>query len=417
MRILQIAPRLCWPLDTGAKLRNFHLARVLAEQASVSLLTFADREASTSTLRNIYERIVTVVRNDGYTFSKIARGAVGRTPLPVLNYTSREMTSALTSLLDENQFDIVQIESVHLINYLPPLRAVRSQPLIVCDWHNIESELMQQYAQREQNIFRRAYARRTARLLRVYENRALQEFDAHICVSERDCEQLSQLNPGAKVQVIENGVDTNYYSYSAGNLSRHRILFVGSMDYHANIDGAVHFARDVWPQVHARHPQLVFTIVGKDPGPEVRKLETIEGIEVTGTVDDVRPFYGEAVASVVPLRVGGGSRLKILEAMAAGVPVISTRLGGEGLEVQNGENVLIADNISELVTAIVNVLENDSQRQHLINAGRALVTEHYDWSKLGHALFNFYKDLKREASPAYADPPSNESDAPAKQFG
>lgn len=402
MRILQIAPRLCWPLDTGAKIRNFYLARGLAQHASVSLLAFADREQSVPELQKFYDQVVTVQRARSYTVSKIVRGALGKTPLPVLNYTTESMKKAVARLLAEKDFAVVQIESVHLIEYLPLIRGSSGRPLVVCDWHNIESELMGQYAEHDRNLFRRGYARRTARLLREFEQRALKDFDAHICVSERDAERLRQFNPEAKVYVIENGVDTSYYLGQASNdtdASRSRILFVGSMDYHANIDAVANFARDVWPRVHARNLELVFTIVGKDPHPQIRQLENIDGIEVTGTVDDVRPFYRQAVASIVPLRVGGGSRLKILEAIAAGVPVISTTLGAEGLGVQNGENILIADDTSEFVEAIVKVLENESLRQRLINAGRALVTERYDWSKLGKALFNLYNDLKSRSLP------------------
>ena len=150
--------------------------------------------------------------------------------------------------------------------------------------------------------------------------------------------------------------------------------------------------------MHAREPGLVFTIVGKDPDPRIRELASIDGVEVTGTVPDVRPFYREAVASIVPLRVGGGSRLKILEAMAAGVPVISTSLGAEGLKVQNAEDILIAENTSEFVKAIASVTENESARQRLISAACALVAERYDWSRLGNELFAIYERLIEKRS-------------------
>jgi glycosyltransferase involved in cell wall biosynthesis len=165
------------------------------------------------------------------------------------------------------------------------------------------------------------------------------------------------------------------------------------MDYHANIDGALNFAREVWPQVRERQPNLVFTIVGRDPPPEVRELERMPGIEVTGTVADVRPYYREALVAVVPLNVGGGSRLKILEAMAAGTPVVSTTLGAEGLEVRSGENILIADRKEQLVAAILSVVENESQRRGLQAGGRALISDRYDWSRLGLSLFAAYEEL------------------------
>ncbi len=397
MRVLQFAPRVCWPLDTGAKLRNYHLARVLAQRVQVSLLAFSDPGISADGLGDLYERVIPVVRDSSYTPVKVARGFLGLTPLPVLNYTTNSMKQALRRLVAEHDFEIVQVESIHLMSYLPILRQARRRPVVVCDWHNIESELMQRYSEREPGFLRRAYASKTARLMRDFEARALKEFDAHVTVSERDAERLRLINPKARVFVIENGVETAFYSDHEIGISNQthaqRIVFVGSMDYHANIDGAVHFARNVWPAVQEQRPGLTFTIVGKDPSAEVRELARLPGIEVTGTVDDVRPFYREAIAAVVPLNVGGGSRLKILEAMAAGVPVVSTTLGAEGLGVRPDENILIADTNEELAKAIIGLTGNEARREELSAAGRALVTSRYDWASLGDELFRAYKEL------------------------
>jgi glycosyltransferase involved in cell wall biosynthesis len=165
------------------------------------------------------------------------------------------------------------------------------------------------------------------------------------------------------------------------------------MDYHANVDAVVHFGREIWPSLHERIPELVFTIVGRDPAPEVLKLEAFSGVEVTGTVEDVRPYYHEAIATIVPLNIGGGSRLKILEAMAAGVPVVSTTLGAEGLDVQDDQNILIADTNQGLSNALILLAESAEQRLRLSAAGRALVYERYDWSRPGAALLAIYEGL------------------------
>lgn len=417
MRVLQFAPRVCWPLDTGAKLRNYHLARVLAERARVTLLAFRDAGEPLINFENPYEQVVIVKRDPGYTPAKILRGALGRTPLSLLNYTTEAMKQALAQILSEQGFDVVQVESIHLMGYLPILRAAPGRPRVICDWHNIESELMQRYCEREPNFLRRTYARKTARQLSTLEQQATHDFDAHVVVSYRDRERLLQLNPVSSISVIENGVDSAYYSDQEIEKARaawrihqrpddagvdgvrqspsraNRIVFVGSMDYHANIDGVVDFAREVWPAVHERNPELVFTIVGRDPAAEVRQLASIRGIEVTGTVDDVRPYYREAVASIVPLQVGGGSRLKILEAMAAGVAVVSTTLGAEGLDVRRAVNILIADTSAQLLEAITGVVENEELRNQLSDAGRALVSSRYDWARAGESLFRIYEDL------------------------
>lgn len=404
--MLQLAPRLCWPLDTGAKLRNYHLGRELSEHAHVSLLAFVHDGEPFAIPGNFYERVLTVRREPGYSFTKLLRGVVGRTPLPLLNYTTDSMSQALEGLLAQTDFDIVQVESIHLMGYLPIIRAAQRRPLIICDWHNIESELMSRYREREGNLLRRAYAQRTARLMRNFEQRALDEFDAQITVSERDAERLRKLNSKARIFVIENGVDAPHYSDDQLGLadavpgtqqvmrdSPNRIVFVGSMDYHANVDGVVSFSREVWPRLRQRRPGLTLTIVGRDPSPEVRELESVPGLEVTGTVDDVRPYYREAIAAIVPLKVGGGSRLKILEAMAAGVPVISTTLGAEGLEVTHDENILIADTNEEMIEAIMRLIERPEDGKQLSGAGRALVSKRYDWTRVGTNLFRTYQQL------------------------
>lgn len=402
MRVLHFAPRVCWPLDTGAKLRNYHLARVLARQTRVTLLAFNHHNESSTPFENPYEQVIAVKRDSPYTFTKVLRGLWGRTPLPVLNYTTDSMKRALEGILQEKDFDVVQLEGIHLMAYLPIIRSARRPPLVICDWHNVESELMRQYSQHEPNLLRRAYAGKTARLMSEFEKRALREFDAHVVVSQKDAERLRNLNGDARVFVIENGVDTSYYSDALiekaaaaprDTLGKSRIVFVASMDYHANIEGAVSFARDVWPSLRAHQPELVFTIVGRDPSREVRALALTPGIEVTGTVDDVRPFYRNAAAAIVPLNIGGGSRLKILEAMAAGVPVVSTTLGAEGLDVRHGENILIADTNEQLVEAITSVVEDQNRRNRLGSAGRALVSTHYEWAKLGGSLFELYQKL------------------------
>lgn len=449
-------PRIPWPLNTGAKLRNYHLAREIARRAEITLLAFSENGGQTSNVNSstgkqpetqqkqeagkaprdessaepllaspesFYDRVVTIGRDQGYTLSKIVRGALGRTPLPVLNYTTPAMKQALARILDEQEFDIVQIESIHLAEYLPIIRAARKRPLIICDWHNIESELMSRYSERQTNLLRRTYARRAARQMSSLERRSMREFDAHVVVSGRDGARLHELEQEARVFVIENGVDTSYYTderiakahaawlkeqdgaAADAHIARHesvlsapeekprRIAFVGSMDYHANVDAVVSFAKEIWPRLLEQQPGLTFTIVGRDPDAEVRQLVSIPGIEVTGTIDDVRPYYHEMLAAIIPLRVGGGSRLKILEAMAAGVAVVSTTLGAEGLDVQDGKNILIAETAEEFCKAINDLSENEEQRRKLIAGGHALVFEQYDWSRLGALLFEKYESL------------------------
>jgi glycosyltransferase involved in cell wall biosynthesis len=402
-RVLYFAPKVFWPPDTGAKLRNYHLARQLALTDQVTYLGFAvpDVTPSAPPPERVCDRVIAVPRDRGYTVPNLVRGILGRTPLPILNYTTEPMAAALERALADDEHDLVQIEGVHLLGYLPRLRAAKGRPVVVCDWHNVESELMSRYGERAAGVLKRLYARSTARRLRDAEREALTKLEAHVVVSERDREHLLSLAPSARVFVVENGVDVAHFADDrldeahrssalkrAGGAApeRKRLLFVGSMDYHANIDAATHFVAHGWRALRARRPGYTLTLVGRNPPAEVRALAAEPGVEVTGTVADVRPYYREAACAVVPLRVGGGSRLKILEAMAAGVPVVSTHLGAEGLLAEDGVHLLIGDTPEALVRALEWVVGSEELRAKLVASGRDLVRARYDWAAQGQAL-------------------------------
>jgi glycosyltransferase involved in cell wall biosynthesis len=283
-----------------------------------------------------------------------------------------------------------------MASYQAACKRAASRPLLVYDWHNIESELLEQYGAAAPSAAHGIYARLTAVRVRAMEQGLLAAADAHLVCSRREREALVARVPGAEVLVTPNGVDPESFpeaSPAADARVRSRLVFVGSMDYHANISAAVEFTTSVWPALRPHLPGCQLTLVGCNPAPEVRALARQEGVVVTGTVPDVRPYYEEALAAVVPLRTGSGTRLKILEAMAARVPVVSSTLGAEGLDVSPGENVLIADSVTEWVGAIQRLASDKDLWRKLGAAGRALVEERYDWRTIGRSLRDTYMNL------------------------
>ena len=204
------------------------------------------------------------------------------------------------------------------------------------------------------------------------------------------------------MHVVENGVDTAHYANlgQTPSTTKPNLIFVGSMDYHANIDAAIWFATELWPSIRADHPDLQFKIVGRAPSKKVQALAEVPGVIVTGGVPDVRPFYRDALAAVVPLRVGGGTRLKILESMAAGVPVVSTTLGAEGLEATPGMEIVIADTAEAFRTAVSRLIAGPSSRAQLARAASARVVATYDWSAIGTRLFAIYQATLKTARAA-----------------
>jgi sugar transferase (PEP-CTERM/EpsH1 system associated) len=403
MRLLYFTPQQIWPVNSGSRLRNYNLARQLAARASVTIVEMGGggQEQRISKENSDLANVVTLDKCRAYSPSIILRGLAGPAPMTVLNCWSPRSASQLADVLRLHQFDTVQIEGVHLMKFLPMIQQTPGCPAIVVDWHNIESELMWRYANNTRNWAKKIAARRTAKLIERVEDQLLDTCAMHTVTSEREHQKLLARRPDSNIKVIPNGVDASCYidkkladgcrKTSPGN-SKQTIVFVGHMDYHANIDAVTWFSRVAWPEISRTHPALHFMIVGRDPSPEVRALAS-DRIHVTGTVADVRPFYASAVAAVVPLRVGSGTRLKILEAMAAGVPVVSTKLGAEGIDVEHDLHFLQADSGPDIAAAVHRIASSDETRSRLSQTARELVHRAYDWSVIGKHLFRLHEEL------------------------
>ncbi|MEP6618891.1 MAG: glycosyltransferase [bacterium] len=404
MRILFLSPRQCWPTTTGARLREFHLARQLAERAEVTMLSFAD--ASMAEGLPFCREVVTVPPPPRYGVGTLVRGAIGSTPVSILNYTSKPMRAALRALLDREQFDAVQLEGTVMDGYAGMIASHRDAPAMVYNWHNIETELMHRYAARSRHWPKRLYARLTAHRLEAVETAMLRSDAAHIVCSEREKAHLLRMVPGAFVETVNNGVDVRGFTDEAlaaareyhrpvngGEAPARRLVFAGSMNYYANVEGAIHFVRKIWPVISTEFADIQLTLLGSNPAPSVRALDAIERVDVSGTVPDTRPYYAQAAVAIVPLMTGGGTRLKILEAMAAGVPVVSSSIGAEGLHLAAGEDILIADSDEEWCAAIRKLLTDTPFARRMAVRGREHVARHYDWDIAGAALYATYEKL------------------------
>ena len=395
LRILFFTPHQIWPANSGARLRNFYLATSLARRCSVTLVQILQPDEAIVEPANsqLFDQVITARKSRSYTAGKLIKGLTGPLPLTVLNYSSPDVTQRLSTLLAAKPFDIVQLESSHLFSYLEIFRSLPDPPAVLLDWHNIESELMYRYASETPGLAKKLVARRTAGLLRQVEGQLLQRCDAHAVVSDREKSNLAEREPRARIEVIPNGVDTTAYnSPSIFNQVKKTLLFVGSMDYHANIDAVSWFVGDIWPGIARQAPDFTFVVAGRSPSRQVQELAS-DRVQITGTVEDVRPFYSDALAVVVPLRVGGGTRLKILEAMAMGVPVISTRLGAEGISATDGQNILLADSAEETIASVTKLVRDPILRERLAREGRRLVTEEFDWNSIGERLYASHLQL------------------------
>lgn len=402
MNVLYLSPRLPWPPRSGAKLRDYHFARCLGRETALTYAYFSPDGERTLTQKEMpfCREILAVEKPASYGLRTVLAGLFGTTPLPVLNYRSARMTAALADVLTRSAVDVIHVDSPHMYQYAVN-RGTLPDRIVVCNWHNIESEAMARYASTVNSVARRWYAQVTADKLRRLERQMLRDADGHIVCSEREREQLLRLVPDARIHVAENGVDTAFFQPRAGQLpTAVRLVLVGTMDYFPNVDAAQLFVREIWPHVRRAFPEAILTIVGANPLPAVKELARTAGVSVTGTVDDVRPFYQDALAAVVPIRTGGGTRLKILEAMSTGTAVISTEVGAEGLAVTSEQDILFASQAdpASWVRQIAALCEQPERRSALLKNARALVVERYSWDRIGDALVDRYSAWAADAT-------------------
>ena len=216
-----------------------------------------------------------------------------------------------------------------------------------------------------------------------FEGRTLRRFDGVLAVSDADRSTFARLYPGAidgDVHIVATGVDTEFFSPSPSPPAGRGLVFTGSMDWLPNEDGMLYFVREILPLIRAQEPDVTLSIIGRSPTPAVRRLAEEGGVEVTGSVDDVRPHIAAGRVYIVPLRIGGGTRLKIFEAMGMAKAIVSTTIGAEGLPVTSGRDIAIADEPASFADAVVRLIRDDAARQQLEAAARTLVVERYDWS-------------------------------------
>jgi sugar transferase (PEP-CTERM/EpsH1 system associated) len=399
MRILWLKSDLLLPLDKGGKLRTWHLMRHLAKRHEITYLSFADDDASAAgdrdgnyseAMREVACRVDTIPRRDPSKgslrfYADAALHLVDPLPYAVGKYRSQAFRQKLEELLRECSFDLIVCDFL-----FPAVNLPRRLPCpAVIFTHNVESEIWRRHADTQTGAANRLlYGMQYRRMLR-YEQRALARFDGVLAVSDVDRETFRRLYPdavSAPIDVIPTGVDTAFFAPTPSPPNSRHLVFTGSMDWLPNEDAMAFFCRDILPLIRAEESEVSLSIVGRAPTPAVKRLAEHEGVSVTGRVEDVRPYIAEAAAYVVPLRIGGGTRLKIFEAMAMGKAVVATSIGAEGLPVAGGEHVLLADEPRTFARAVVRLLRDVERRRQLESAAHKLVVERYDWSAVAGAL-------------------------------
>lgn len=414
MDILFLTPQLPFPPRQGTTIRNYHLIAELSRRHTIDLLTFlapTDRLLPDNPLHRLCRTVETAPQPERTLQRRALDQAQTLRPDMGLRLETPAMHELVARKLREHRYDIVQCEGIELAQYGRRALAMGpDRPKLVFDNHNCEYLLQKRNALTDLRQPRRwvaaAYSLVQWQKLRHYEAAICRQADAVVAVSQADRDALQQLAPDVAVTVVENGIDLDAYARTpqppAGK-DAPILVFTGKMDYRPNIDAVLWFGREVLPLIQARQLDVRFQIVGMNPHSRLDELRTNPAVEITGAVDAVQPYIHAAAVYVIPMRVGGGTRFKVLEAMAGGKAIVSTRLGAEGFPVQDGRELLLADTPSDFAAAVLRLLADQTDGGALTAqlgvTARTFVEESYGWPAIVPKLDALYNRLL-DAPPA-----------------
>jgi polysaccharide biosynthesis protein PslH len=399
-QLLFLCQTLPYPPDGGAQIRTYHVLRLLSRAFDVTALCFErSRTSSTGSAaaqdsaagREALGRLASVevfpipqrrsrVRYAWDHFRSIVARKVYTTYL----YDSRAFRQRLAAVLASRSFDIIHVDSLDLAEYLPMCGGVP----IVCVHHDVEPVLLRRRAAVERSGWRRTYFNYQAGLRENVERTWCPRVALNVTASERDSALVKGLGAGARVAVVPNGVDTDEFRFTGTDGSG--VAFVGGTTPFPNLDALDFFCEQILPHLRATGADGPVRWIGRASPWQQREYRERHGVELTGYVDDVRPLMSDAACHIVPLRVGGGTRLKILNAWAMGKPVVSTSIGCEGLECVDGRNVLIRDDPKDFAKAVATVLQDGALRRRLGEQGRATAERLYSWRVIGQEMIETY---------------------------
>lgn len=316
-------------------------------------------------------------------------GLLTATPLTVMIFRSAEMREIVRSMMRRIRVDVIHLDTISLADYLGDLDRVAT----VMTHHGAESHMIRRRIRREPNWLKKIFFVPEWLTLQRYERRMCPRVGMNVAMSEVDRRILEEVVPDAKFTVVGNGVDVDYFTPVSGSSAR-SVVFAGRLDQYSNRDGILHFMREVWPGVNDVYPDAVINIIGNHPPEALRRLAAADSrIRVPGFVDDVRPYFREAIAAVCPIRDGGGTRVKILDNLAMGLPTVATSVGCEGLDVVPERDLLIADTPQDFVRQISRVFEDEGLRQRLSENARRLAEGLYSWDIQARKLMSEYVGL------------------------
>jgi sugar transferase (PEP-CTERM/EpsH1 system associated) len=392
MRILNITNELPYPLVSGAPLRTYNILSRFAKNHDIYLAAFSGKyqqQAEIAQLLKFCREVVTVRKKPLGKLDllwKLVKWPLEGGSAELRLSFSIELARDIQNLITKVDFDVILIEHGSMGLYLEVLpENMRKKAIWIL--HDIDFDKFRRISHIESNLSAKARAFLHSMIMKTWQPKYAQRFGFCVTMSAADRYLLKMANLRLRIEISPNGVDTHCFQPMPESTEAPVMLFIGNMGYSPNVDAVIYFYREIWPLIRKKIPDAEFWIVGINPRESIKKLHG-NGVFVTGSVPDVTPYYRRAKVCIVPLRAGSGSRLKILEAMALGRPVISTTIGAEGLDVTSGKHLIIANNSWEFAEKTIELLERQDLRQRLITDARNHVVVTYDWDVISKKLLS-----------------------------
>ena len=381
MRVLFLSTWFPYPPDNGSRIRAYNLLKQLARQHEIDLLSFA-QDGYGQVLGDLPALCASVQTVPWITYCprrlRALAGFFSPTPRLIVDIHSPAMARMVTRQLMVGKPDLVVATQIGTAPY------VHNPSPVPTVFEELETSVIKDAVKRAEGVPARVRNWLTWAKLRHYVANLVQRFDACTVASAQELDNLRQIAPGyQRAHVLPNGVDVDHYRPSAAVPEPNTLIYNGALTFRANYDAIAWFVADILPRVQAEVPQATLRVTGSTQGVDIDRLSTCPGVKFTGYLDDIRPAVASSWICAVPLRVGGGTRLKILEAMALGTPVVATSKGAEGLAVTPEQDILIADNPAEFARQTVRLLRDGELRQRLAENGRRLVERSYSWTEIG----------------------------------
>jgi len=400
MKILWVKSNLLHPLDSGGKIRSYNMLAKIRKAHEIHYVTYADAMIEGNGLSRAAEYCDRVFHVKGPRippkgsvryYSKVLASLASRYPFTIESYASNRMRELIRGAAAADAYDILVADFLTMCLNIPvelPVPKVHFS-------HNVEAKIWARHAHHEKNRIKRFVFERERDRVASFERFITNTYDFTVTVSKNDHDHFADVYGARRLGYIATGVDTDYYAPIDGVEEPGTIVFLGSMDWMPNIDGVLYFVRSVYPMIKSALPEVRLHIVGRDPVPSIVRLaEEDSSVSVTGAVEDTRPYVARASCAIVPIRVAGGTRIKIYEMMAMAKAVVSTTIGAEGLEYHAGEDIVIEDDPERSAAAVIRLLKNEGARRAIGRRARAYVASRCSWDSVAERFMGLLERAK-----------------------